>query len=37
MSMRVASASGLRAACAADVARRVEEFLEVYRSVKDGG
>ena len=36
MSMRVASGDRLRAACVADIARRVDEFLEVYRSVNEG-
>jgi hypothetical protein len=35
MSMRVASADRLQATCAADIARRVDEFLQVYRSVNE--
>ena len=36
MSMRVASADRLRSTCTEDVVRRVEEFLDVYRSVNAG-
>ena len=35
MSMRVASADRLQATCAADIARRVDEFLNVYKSVNE--